>query len=224
MNPPGSISNLRLLFRILAFLLLLGSGFLLLAAVDFDIPRALDLIRATNPVSFILSMSILPLIGFPIAAFYLYAGSAFPWWQAWLCCCIALAINLSLAYPIARYLLRGPLSLLLQRYRKTLPAFSSENQFRVTFLVRSVPGIPFFIQNYLLPLIGIRFVQYWVISWLIQSTFAAGMAAIPHLVEKGGWVTVAMLLALVLLLGILHRIYVPRSAKNMPRNPAKPIA
>lgn len=224
MNAPGRLSSLRLLFRILAFVLLMGSGFLLLAAVDFDIPRALELIRATNPVSFVLSMIILPLMGFPIAAFYLYAGSAFPWWQAWLYCCLALAINLSLAYPIAKYLLRGPLSWLLQRYRKTLPVFSSDNQFRVTFLVRTVPGIPFFIQNYLLPLLGVRFVQYWVISWLIQSTFAAGMAAIPHLVEKGGWIMAAMLLALIFLLGILHRIYIPRTAKNTPDDRVKPIA
>jgi len=200
------------LLRLLAFLLLLVTGFFLFASVDFDFKRLVDLVRATDPLVFLSLMSLLPLIGFPIAAFYLYAGSAFPWWQAWLLCSLSLAVNISLAYPIARHLLREPLSHILSRYQKRLPTLTAMNQFRVAFLVRSVPGIPFFLQNYLLPLLDIRFGPYFLISWSIQTVFAAGMAAVPHLVDRAGWVPAIIVLFILVLLGIFRRFYLPAKA------------
>ncbi len=200
------------LFRLLAFLLLLLAGLILFACVGFDFHRLVDLVKATNPLVFAGLMSLLPLIGFPIAAFYLYAGSAFPWWQAWLLCSLSLAVNIALAYPIARHLLREPLSHILSRYQKGLPTLTAMNQVRVAFLVRSVPGIPFFLQNYLLPLLDIRFGPYFLISWSIQSVFAAGMAAVPHLVDRAGWVPAIIVVLILILLGIFRRFYVPAKA------------
>jgi uncharacterized membrane protein YdjX (TVP38/TMEM64 family) len=128
---------------------------------------------------------------------------------------VSLAINMTLAYPIAQYLLAAPLGRILTRYRKSLPALTEENQFRVTFLVRSVPGVPFFMQNYLLPLLGVRFAPYLLISWSIQSVFAAGMAAVPHLVEHSGWVPAVILFMLVILLGVFRRLYLGKSLTNI---------
>lgn len=217
-------STFSIAFRILAFVLLLTAGFGVLAAADFNLSRALETVQATDPLTFVLLMSLLPLLGFPIAAFYLYAGSIFPWWIAWLCCSLALAVNMALAYPIAKYLLRGPISEILARYRRAIPDFSTPNQFRLTFLVRAVPGIPYFMQNYFLPLLGIRFLHYWIISWVVQTVIAAGMTAVPDLVEKTGWVTAGIVLALFIVLGILHRIYIPRRTATGPGDPRKPIA
>jgi uncharacterized membrane protein YdjX (TVP38/TMEM64 family) len=201
------IGDLTLLFRLLSFGLLLGGGLLLLIAIEFDVRRIMPLIRDTHPLYFVLLMSTLPLIGLPIAAFYLYAGSAYVWWQAWALCTLALGINISISYPIARYLLASPISALLAKYKRSLPEITAVNQFRMTFLVRAIPGMPYFMQNYILALFGVRFVPYLVISWSIQSIFAAGMAAVPNLVEETGWVPVAMVAALMLLLLLLRRIY-----------------
>ncbi|CAA6679614.1 MULTISPECIES: TVP38/TMEM64 family protein [unclassified Lentimonas] len=195
------------LFRLFIFGLSLAAGLSLLVAIDFDIERILPLIRETRPIYFILMMSVLPLVGFPIAVFYLFAGSAYVWWHAWAFCTLALAINISISYPIARYLLASPISALLSKYDRSLPELTKRNQFRVTFLVRSIPGVPYFIQNYMLAVLGVDFVPYFVISLSIQSIFAAGMAAVPHLVEETGWLPVAMVAGIMGLLLLLRRIF-----------------
>jgi uncharacterized membrane protein YdjX (TVP38/TMEM64 family) len=212
---PTSIENrLSVLLRLSAFGMLLLFGLLLFAAVDFDLGRLAGIIRDTHPLVFVGLMCTLPLVGFPIAVFYLYAGTVFPWWQATALCSLSLAINMTIAFPVARHLLATPLAQILARYRKSLPALTEENQFRVTFLVRSVPGVPFFMQNYLLPLLGVRFAPYLLISWSIQSDFAAGMAAVPHLVERTGWVPAGIILFLLVLLGLFHRLYLGKSLTN----------
>lgn len=184
------------------------AGFLLLVGVDFDFLELEALIQSTHPLVFICLMCILPLAGFPIAVFYLFAGTAFPWWQATVFCSLSLALNISIAYPIAQKLLATPLNHILSRFRGKLPNITEENQFRITFLVRSVPGVPFCVQNYLLPLLGVRFAPYLLISWSIQTVFATGMAAVPQLVSKAGWISAITFLAIFLLLGLFHRLYI----------------
>jgi uncharacterized membrane protein YdjX (TVP38/TMEM64 family) len=201
------VSMTSSLLKLLIFGLPIAFGLGFLVTSGFDMERLLESIRATDPFLFLGIMSLLPLAGFPIAAFYLYAGSAFPWWQASLLCSLALALNISIAFPIAKYLLAGPVTHILERYRKSIPPLTRKNQFRVTFLVRSIPGIPYFMQNYLLALVGVKFTHYFLISWLVQSVFAAGMAAVPHLIEKTGWITGGILLALAGILLVLHRAY-----------------
>ena len=213
-EPARAKGTAALWFRLSAFLMLIVAGFLLLAAVDFEPSRLIDSIRGTSPLHFLLLMVALPLIGFPISAFYLYAGSAFPWWQATLLCSLSLALNMAIAYPLAKFLLTAPVSRFMARYRRTLPALTERNQFRVTFLVRSIPGIPYFMQNYMLPLLGVRFPPYLLISWSIQSIFAAGMAALPALVDRTGWVPAGIIAALLVLLMPFRRIYLSRGDQS----------
>ena len=194
-------------FRLVAFLMLVGTGMIYLFIADFDLGNLLQTVQQTNPLNFLLAMILLPLAGFPISAFYLFAGSAFPWWQATFLCRLALALNMGIAYPLAKYLLEAPVSHFMARYSKQLPDLSEKNQFRVTFLVRSIPGIPFFMQNYMLPLVGVRFATYFLISWSIQSLFAAGMAALPQLVKQSGWIPAGIVVGLVALLMIFRKVY-----------------
>jgi uncharacterized membrane protein YdjX (TVP38/TMEM64 family) len=198
------------LFRISGFLGFIGVGFALLWQVDFDVTRALDLLDATDPVIFLVLMASLPWIGFPIAAFYLYAGAAFVWWQAWLLCVAALAINIAIAYPLAKFALKEPLQQLLARTRARLPDLNPDNQFRATFLIRGIPGVPFAVQNYLLPLLGVRFPVYFVVSLSIQSLFAAGMCAVPHVVARAGWLPVVLICGMLALLLVLRAVFVRR--------------
>ena len=129
---------------------------------------------------------------------------------------MALAINMALAYPLAKSLLKNPVSHFMARYRKQLPNLNEHNQFRITFLVRSIPGVPFFMQNYMLPLIGVRFSRYFIISWSIQTVFAAGMASLPHLIRHSGWIPAGIIAALVILLLGFRRIYVKDHPPGSP--------
>jgi uncharacterized membrane protein YdjX (TVP38/TMEM64 family) len=126
---------------------------------------------------FVLTMSLLPVVGFPIAAFYLFAGAAFGFWEGWFYCIVSLAINMSLSYVVARYCLHDALIKLLKKGGYTLPNLSEVNEFRFTFILRTVPGPPFPVQNYLLSLLGVRFPVYITVSLLAQGLIAAGMVA-----------------------------------------------
>ncbi len=158
-------------------MLMMGAGLFLFYRMDFDVNRVFESRHYLSGWTFVAAMSLLPVLGFPIAAFYLFAGVAFGFWEGWLYCLVSLAINMSLSYVVARYCLREALSQLLRRGGYTLPNLSEVNEFRFTFILRSVPGPPFPVQNYLLSLLGIRFPIYISISLLAQGAIAAGMVA-----------------------------------------------
>ncbi len=166
---------------VLVFVALIGGGIALLAWHDFDIESLLDTLRATNPLVFLGLMTVLPLVGFPIAVFYLYAGAAFPWPLAWGLCVAALALNMASAYFLGVRLLRRPLSDWLEARGYEIPALRETGHFRLVFIVRAVPAFPFPVQNYLLALAGTPFGLYFALSLAIQATFAAGMTAVPGL-------------------------------------------
>ena len=199
--------NTGSLMRLAAFLMMLGVGLGYLLHAGFDLKSLMQDIENTDPLYFLAAMCLLPLAGFPISAFYLFAGSAFEWWQAVILCSTALAVNMTLASFLAGSLLKAPVTHFLAKYQRQLPTLTEKNQFRITFLVRSIPGEPFFMQNYMLPLLGIRFSSYLAISWSVQTVFAAGMAALPHLVRHSGWVPAGMVAGLVLLLLLFKRMY-----------------
>lgn len=205
------------LFQLLGFSLMALAGLWLLWQVEFEPKRVLDAFDATDPWWFLLWMSVLPWLGFPIAAFYLYAGAAFAWPQAWALCVTALAINIALAHPLAIYALRRPLRTLLTGTRAQLPELNPDNQFRATFLIRGIPGVPFALQNYMLPLLGVRFPVYFLVSWSIQSLFAAGMCAVPVLIRAKGWLPIFFGLGMLILLVLGHRLFVGRKVASRPQ-------
>lgn len=170
-------SRTILYLRVLLFTLCLGTGLFLFYRMDFDVSRVFESRHQVSPLAFVLAMSLLPVVGFPIAAFYLFAGVAFGFFEGWAYCLISLAINMSLSYVVARYCLHEVLSELLKKWGYELPNLSEVNEYRFTFILRTVPGPPFSVQNYLLSLLGIRFPVYISISLLAQGAIAAGMVA-----------------------------------------------
>lgn len=183
------MTNLRLKLRLVLFMLFFGAGLYLFYRMDFDVAKVFASRHEVEGWMFVLAMSLLPVVGFPIAAFYLFAGSAFGFWEGWMYCLISLAINMSLSYFVARYCLHEALTKLLNKGGYTLPDLSEVNEFRFTFLLRSVPGPPFPVQNYLLSLLGVRFPVYISISLLAQGVIAAGMVAcggaLPETITMG---------------------------------------
>ena len=166
-----------LYLRVSIFALLLGAGLYLFYRMDFDVTKVFASRHQVSPLAFVLAMSLLPVVGFPIAAFYLFAGLAFGFLEGWAYCLLSLAINMSLSYVVARYCLHEALTRLLEKIGYPLPRLSEVNEYRTTFLVRTVPGPPFSVQNFLLSLLGVRFPIYISISLLAQGTIAAGMVA-----------------------------------------------
>ena len=201
-------SRLSLALRIGFFAGILGAGIGWLAYHGFDVRHIIEQAQATRPMMFVLLMSALPLAGFPIAVFYLFAGAAFPWLQAWLLCAVSLAINMAAAYFLGRYLLRTPVSRILNSLGYGLPALSPQFKFRMTFLVRTIPGIPFTAQNYLLALADVPFATYFAVSLGAQTLIAAGMTALGSMLisEEGLKILLALsIIAFLIAIKIFQR-------------------
>lgn len=200
--PKPAIPVKSLALPVAVFFILIAVGFFLLAAYDFRPGAVLDAARGTNPMIFLGLMILLPLAGFPIAAFYLYAGAAFPWLNAWLICTVALAVNIAISYPIGIWLLRKPIARWMAGRGYSVPELREKGYFRLVFLVRSIPGVPYPVQNYMLALAGAPFWLYWVLSLSIQSIFAAGMTSVPNMILNPSQRNILVLLAILTLLGI----------------------
>jgi len=179
----------------------MSAGIYLFYRMDFDVTKVFESRHHVSGWMFVLAMSLLPVVGFPIAAFYLFAGVAFGFWEGWFYCLVSLAINMSLSYVVARYFLHEALTKLLKKWGYTLPNLSEINEFRFTFILRTVPGAPFPVQNYLLSLLGVRFPIYISVSLLAQGVIAAGMVACGGVLPKS--ITVGHVLVGMALLSVM---------------------
>jgi uncharacterized membrane protein YdjX (TVP38/TMEM64 family) len=128
-----------------------------------------------GPVTFFGAMAVLPAIGMPITPFLVLAGATFGVGPGLLGSALALGVNLTLCYAIARSALRPWLESLLRRFEYELPDFEQREggALRFTLLVKFAPGAPAVAKNYLLGLTGVPFALYFIASMLITGAYAA---------------------------------------------------
>ncbi|MDQ8186357.1 VTT domain-containing protein [Pelagicoccus sp. SDUM812002] len=178
--------------------LVFAIGFWQFARVGFDWRAVLE---ASSLWMFFVAMATLPVFGFPISACYIYAGVAFEPLEASLACIGALAVNMSVSYALTHSVFKKPITAFLAKRTWSIPEMSDYSQFRFTFLVRTVPGPPFFFQNLILGLAGIPFWTYLWISLLGQGGIAIGVIICSRYLShdpwsKGGITVMVILVAL----------------------------
>lgn len=175
---PTSAQKKALLVKLAAVALLMVVGAVLVfRGLDWRglLADALELIRSGGPEAFFTAMAVIPAVGFPLMAFWLSAGPAFapvlglPLVIA--LCGLSVAVNLAIAYWLARYAFRPPLVWVVQRLGYALPKISRADQTSVAFLVRVTPGPPFCVQCYLLGLAEIPFRTYMLVSWPVSMAY-----------------------------------------------------
>ena len=160
------------MIQLSAITVVFGIGFWQFARAGFDWRAVLDM---TSLWVFFLAMASLPVFGFPISVCYIYAGLAFQPLEASITCLAALCVNMSVSYALTHSMFKKPVSQFLERRGWSIPTLTDENQFRFIFLVRTIPGPPFFFQNLTLSLAGIPFWTYLWISLLTQGGIAIGV-------------------------------------------------
>ena len=170
----------------LAIGLVAAVGFWQFAQAGFDWRAVLSM---TSPWAFFLAMATLPVFGFPISACYIYAGLAFSPLVASVACWAALLVNLSASYFLARGVFNRPVTRFLAARGWSIPAMSEDNHFRFAFLLRTIPGPPFFFQNLLLSLAGIPFWTYLWVSLLTQGSIAVAVVLGSRHLSEDPWGT-----------------------------------
>jgi uncharacterized membrane protein YdjX (TVP38/TMEM64 family) len=184
----------------LAILVVFGVGYWQLARVGFDWRAVLE---DANLWVFFLAMASLPVFGFPISACYIYAGLAFEPVEASLTCLGALLVNMSVSYVLTQTVLKTPILGFIERRGWSLPKLTEENEFRFIFLVRTIPGPPFFFQNLALGLAGVSFWTYLWVSMLGQGSIAVGVIFCTRYLSQdplstGGISGIAILIVLII--------------------------
>jgi uncharacterized membrane protein YdjX (TVP38/TMEM64 family) len=161
--------------------------------------------ETAHPVPFFLSLTLLPLIGFPTTPFFLVAGGTYGVWIALLGTSLSLGLNLVLSFVITKSGLRPFLERILRKSTHQLPQVDPLHRMRYTILVRMVPALPNFAKNYLLCLVGIPFRIYFVFSMIISILYAAPIIVMGESIfDQEPLVLARALLVLLLLVGVKH--------------------
>ena len=179
----------------------------------------LGFLESVHPVAFFALMAVLPAFGFPLSPFYLLS-SAYGVTVALAASAVAMAGNLLFSFWLAVGFCRPLIERFLRRYDYRIPEVGQANQVRVTLIIRLTPGLPFFVQNYVLALAGVRFRIYMMLSWLAQMAYAIAFIVLGESVFEGRVGLAVVAISLVIVLLIVTRIIRDRYARPDGDKPA----
>jgi uncharacterized membrane protein YdjX (TVP38/TMEM64 family) len=173
----------------------------LLAAAWFawDTEAILAWKESASPPLFFSAMALLPAVGLPLTPFYIIAGATFGVWVGLIGSLIALTVNLSICYVVAKSIPRAWLQNVLERFGTELPRFEqTSNAVRFSVLVKFTPGVPMLLKNYLLGLSGVPFKVYLFTSLVTSALYAVPLMVLGNSLFDHDWnkSRVALVLAL----------------------------
>lgn len=153
------------------------------------VQRCMDEIRGQGPLVFFAGLALLPAVGFPVLAFDLTASTAFAEQMGMpavvACVLVAVTVNFSLTYFLARRGLRPLLEKLVKRLGYQVPQVEDGDETDLIMILRLTPGIPFFVQNYLCGLAEVKFARYFLLSCLLSWPFNAAAVIFSDAVIHG---------------------------------------
>lgn len=200
MSEPSTTSSVAVERRQLRLrrLSLVGAVVLLVVATLLAVrsggPRELwqatdGLLRAAGPAVFFVAMALLPALGFPLMPFTLIAGPVFgpqlgvvP---TILCAVAAVAANVALSYWLAAGAMRPWVLRLAAWLGYRVPEAGVGTAWQVVTVVRLAPGLPFWMQSYLLGVIRAPFLAYMVLSTAIPAGYIAATIAGGNALASG---------------------------------------
>lgn len=163
-------------------------------------------------------VAVLPVFGFSIALIYLVVGAVFGGWLGLIVIAGATAVHLLGSHWIARSFLRAPVQRFLKRRKYEMPEVPKGEEWAVVLMTALVPGLPYFVRNYLLALSDIPLRTYFWICWPV---FVLRSALVIFLGEFSGDITGPRIAVLGSVLAVkvlicaclIHRLRARRMAK-----------
>ena len=157
----------------LAALLVIGLGLLGYAVISHDIlAKIISLVDENTPAYlFIILMILLPTFGFPLSPFLLVLGIKFGLVGGIALMVFIMPIHMLISFALTK-IADDFIRTLLSRGSYVIPKVPADKQIRFTFLIASIPVLPYPIKNFLLPLAGISFPVYMSMNWGCQAVMA----------------------------------------------------
>ena len=130
-----------------------------------------------HPWALFAALVILPGLPIPTSALLLLAGVV---WRerpmmACLLCLLALALNLTWTYWLAAGVARRWVEILLKAVSFQIPELPRGDHLKLILVLKLTPGIPLFLQNYLLGFLRAPFRHYLMISMVGNGFFGTGV-------------------------------------------------
>lgn len=151
----------------------------LIFAVQHGYPQDLAKVIKTDisPLAFVVLMVLLPLVGFPISIFLIVAGIRFGIPVAFLLWLVALPVHTLIGYAVAGNLRPFLVRFFQKHTRYSIPTIRANREALFSFLFLAMPGLPYAVKNYLLPLTGVGF-RYSVIT----NCIVQGILGLPFII------------------------------------------
>lgn len=167
---------------------------------------------ADHPFALFLALAVLPGLPFPTSPLIFLVGVVWREQPIHGCavCLLATAINMSWTYALAagpgRRLVEG----LARRLDRNLPDLASASHLQALLLLRLMPGVPFFLQNYVLGYLRLPFGFYLGASLGCNGLMACGLVLTGAGVATGAWKPVlsgvGLLVAAVILVKVARKV------------------
>ena len=178
----------------------------------------LAFLGTAHPAALLVGLALLPLVGFPASPLLVAAGVRLGIPLGLALSMAGLLLNNAASYWLARRWLRGWLTAFLSRRGHAIPQLDRSEELRFLVLFRATPGVPLFLQSYLLGLSGVGFRQYLLVSMAFQTLYAAGFVCLGNaLTHSAIW---KGLIAILLLVAVGSGIGLLRSRLNRTRGAA----
>jgi uncharacterized membrane protein YdjX (TVP38/TMEM64 family) len=143
----------------------------------------------------------------PASIFYVTAGPIYGVVASLLWIVPTLALNFLLVHMIASSWLRPGLESLITGRRFQIPRLETRSdQTLFITLIRLTPGIPYFVQNWLLALSGVDRLRFISISVAIQMLYATGFVVLGRSAFEGEFGLAVFALALLIVVSIVARL------------------
>jgi uncharacterized membrane protein YdjX (TVP38/TMEM64 family) len=159
-----------------------------------------------HPVLLFFAITLLPGFGFPASPLLIAAGIA--WGGGTRACCLAIsaiALNMTWTYFLTTGIGKPLLLRLFGKRLQKWEAPQGKNLYLITGALRLTPGIPFFLQNYALGIMGIPFLPYILISLPLNAIFVIGFVVSGGAILSGSIAHALVGLGLILLVTLLLR-------------------
>jgi len=141
--------------------------------------------RAYPAVLFV-ALVVLPGLGFPASALLVLAGAT--WGSNWTGCAVALLatfLNMSWTYLVAAGPARSLVARVLGARWDRWRCLEHRDRIRLAILLRVTPGVPLFVQNYVLGLLAVPFIPYIIISVPLNGIFVVGFVLTSGAIFEG---------------------------------------
>ena len=163
--------------------------------------KAIELVLTERPWLLFAGLVVLPGLLVPTSALLVLAGTVWRDHPIMACglCLVATALNMTWTYWVAARPARGLVEKLLAATTIQIPELPKGDHLRMILILRLTPGVPLFLQNYLLGFFRVPFRLYLPISIGCNGLISIGVVLSTAGVAKGSLMPVISGVALVVL-------------------------